>query len=590
MATKKPKTASTCLFLFLLSFLSLSISSSGTLVGLSYSVKGNSAYSFPGEVVSFLNLNKASPGVSVDLYLNESLVKSLLHSESSAVSWLHTHVETLLPHFSIRSIVLTSRSENFSGKDVLARLKAFHLVLSKVHLGRKVKVSVALSLSLLENLKTSQPRDLQRIFGFVEKIRSFVTIEACIDGELGYGYHLVQLIREARFNLPSNDVPVIFTLKSLVAPGARVAAELVTKVSKYLESKTELYAEVSSLEDFLQENLISSPRRELRNNLKITSHDILNPPTTIFQTTPPGSNPPDFPTPTIVTVPATNPVTVTPANPSLTPLPIPSTTPVNIPPATPVNPPGPITNPTTVPAPIMVPGAQPITNPVTTYPAPAGNVPVTTPVTNPVTPPAQINAPAIPGQSWCVARSGAPENQLQSALDYACGIGGADCSLIQQGGSCYNPDTLQSHASFAFNSYYQKNPVATSCDFGGTAVVVSTNPSSGSCVYPSSASSSSTSSMTPPSTTPTTPTTTPTPTPIATAPPATTTASPLLPGVPGSVTPPTVLNSSSPNTVFGSDSPPVVNTSTTTSIKAQHLKGYFTLVISLVTGIIILQV
>ncbi|XP_044498234.1 cell wall protein RTB1-like [Mangifera indica] len=606
------KTAPKCFFLFLFSFLILSISSSGTLVGLSYNVKGNSAYL--DEVVSLLKLNKASPRVSVDLYLNESLVDSFSHSESSAISWLKTHVETLLPHVKIRSIVLICRYENLSGKDVLARLKTFHLVLGKVDLGRKVKVSVGFSLSLLENLQTSHQRDLQRIFYFVKKIRSFVNIEACMSGESGTGDDFVQsIIKKVSNNLPSNDVPVIFRIKSPVFPSARAAAEFVTKVSKSLENKIELYAEVSSLEDFVQEEPIFLPRRELLNSLKITSHGIFNPSTAIFET--------EIPRPTIVTVPATNPVTVTPS-PDLTPLPITSTTPVNIPSATPDNPPGPVTNPAMTPVPVTVPGAQPTTNPVTTYPAPAGNVPVSTPVTSPVTPPAQTNAPAIRGQSWCMARSGAPETQLQSALDYACGIGGADCSLIQQGGSCYNPNTLQNHASFAFNNFYQKNPVATSCDFGGTAVIVSTNPSYGNCVYPASASSSSstpattpptttppsttpattppsttpattppstTPSTTPPSTTPattppsTTPTTTPATTPTATAPPATTTGSPLPPGVPGSVTPPSVLNSSSPNTIIGPDSPPVVNTSV-----SAPFKGCFSLATSLVTGIIIL--
>lgn len=116
----------------------------------------------------------------------------------------------------------------------------------------------------------------------------------------------------------------------------------------------------------------------------------------------------------------------------------------------------------------FVNGGQPITNPVTTYPAPQqGNVPA---VTNPV-------APAVSGQGWCVAKTGVTEAVLQSGLDYACGMGGTDCSQIQQGGSCYDPNTLQNHASFAFNSYYQKNPVATSCDFGGAASLVSTNPS-----------------------------------------------------------------------------------------------------------------
>uniref|UniRef100_A0A0E0MZL5 X8 domain-containing protein n=3 Tax=Oryza TaxID=4527 RepID=A0A0E0MZL5_ORYRU len=80
------------------------------------------------------------------------------------------------------------------------------------------------------------------------------------------------------------------------------------------------------------------------------------------------------------------------------------------------------------------------------------------------------------GGSWCVASQSASPTALQVALDYACGYG-ADCSAIQPGGSCFNPDTVHDHASYAFNSYYQKNPVATSCDFGGTATITNTDPS-----------------------------------------------------------------------------------------------------------------
>ncbi|GFY89111.1 O-Glycosyl hydrolases family 17 protein [Actinidia rufa] len=188
---------------------------------------------------------------------------------------------------------------------------------------------------------------------------------------------------------------------------------------------------------------------------KATQHDTIYPPTTTFPTTPVTIPPDNNPTPTIVTVPSTNPAS--------TPLTVPSTNPA------------PITNPVTTPG--AVPGTQPITNPVTTYPAPSTGIPVTTPVTNPVAPPAMTGSPAVPGQSWCVARSGSPEASLQSALDYACGIGGADCSVIQQGASCYNPNTMENHASYAFNSYYQKNPVQTSCDFGGTAIITNMNPS-----------------------------------------------------------------------------------------------------------------
>lgn len=78
---------------------------------------------------------------------------------------------------------------------------------------------------------------------------------------------------------------------------------------------------------------------------------------------------------------------------------------------------------------------------------------------------------------WCIAKANASPTSLQVALDYACGYGGADCGQIQQGASCYEPNTLRDHASFAFNSYYQKHPGSDSCNFGGAAQLTSTDPS-----------------------------------------------------------------------------------------------------------------
>ncbi|KAH7568627.1 hypothetical protein JRO89_XS06G0024500 [Xanthoceras sorbifolium] len=129
-----------------------------------------------------------------------------------------------------------------------------------------------------------------------------------------------------------------------------------------------------------------------------------------------------------------------------------------------------------------------------------------------------------PSGSWCVANPTASPTALQVALDYACGFGGADCSAIQPGGSCYNPTSLHDHASYAFNDYYHKNPAPTSCAFGGTAQLTSTDPSSGSCRYPSSTASTSTSppvnptppTMSTPTTMPTTPITPGTTTPDST--------------------------------------------------------------------------
>lgn len=96
------------------------------------------------------------------------------------------------------------------------------------------------------------------------------------------------------------------------------------------------------------------------------------------------------------------------------------------------------------------------------------------------------NASHMPG-NWCVATASATPEALQGALDYACGPGQADCSLIQPGQACFNPNTLVAHASYAFNSYYQLHQrAAGSCVFAGAASVVAQNPSYSGCEYPGS--------------------------------------------------------------------------------------------------------
>ncbi|CAN7119385.1 unnamed protein product [Brassica rapa subsp. narinosa] len=89
------------------------------------------------------------------------------------------------------------------------------------------------------------------------------------------------------------------------------------------------------------------------------------------------------------------------------------------------------------------------------------------------------------GESWCVSNGDAAKEKLQAALDYACGEGGADCRPIQPGATCYHPKSLEAHASFAFNSYYQKNARRDgTCYFGGTAHVVTQHPRYGKCKFP----------------------------------------------------------------------------------------------------------
>ncbi|OIW12041.1 hypothetical protein TanjilG_24439 [Lupinus angustifolius] len=120
---------------------------------------------------------------------------------------------------------------------------------------------------------------------------------------------------------------------------------------------------------------------------------------------------------------------------------------------------------------------------------------MTNPVAAPTTPdrsksPASqtptVTSPATPKPdkaSWCVPKAGVSNVNLQANLDYACGHS-IDCSPIQPGGACFEPNTLLNHAAYAMNLFYQaagQNPLT--CDFLQTAMLSMNNPSYNNCVY-----------------------------------------------------------------------------------------------------------
>ncbi|KAE8646799.1 glucan endo-1,3-beta-glucosidase 4 isoform X2 [Cucumis sativus] len=87
-------------------------------------------------------------------------------------------------------------------------------------------------------------------------------------------------------------------------------------------------------------------------------------------------------------------------------------------------------------------------------------------------------------EQWCVADEQTPDDELQMALDWACGRGGANCSSIQPNQPCFNPNTVKDHASFAFNNYFQSfKHQGGSCFFKGAAIITELDPSHGSCQY-----------------------------------------------------------------------------------------------------------
>ncbi|KAI4370982.1 hypothetical protein MLD38_019266 [Melastoma candidum] len=177
--------------------------------------------------------------------------------------------------------------------------------------------------------------------------------------------------------------------------------------------------------------------------------------------------------------------------------------------------------------PVVNPTTPSTTTPLVAFASPPPPTALMSTPTNQVTTPTTAGT----GGTWCIAMPSASPTTLQVALDYACGYGGADCSALQPGASCYDPNTVQDHASYAFNDYYQKNPIPTSCVFGGVAQLAYSDPSHGNCHFA-------------------------TPTSTATTPPATVTPSPVV------LTPPVIV--SPPPPVIVSPPPPVYYTPTTT--------------------------
>nr|ADK92864.1 glycosyl hydrolase 2 [Hypericum perforatum] len=87
-------------------------------------------------------------------------------------------------------------------------------------------------------------------------------------------------------------------------------------------------------------------------------------------------------------------------------------------------------------------------------------------------------------EQWCVADEQTPDDELQVALDWVCGKGGANCSQIQVNQPCYLPNTVRSHASYAFNYYFQRyKNKGGSCYFKGAALITGLDPSHSSCRY-----------------------------------------------------------------------------------------------------------
>lgn len=82
-------------------------------------------------------------------------------------------------------------------------------------------------------------------------------------------------------------------------------------------------------------------------------------------------------------------------------------------------------------------------------------------------------------KTWCIAKPSSSDAALKDNIQYACdNVDWKNCSLILEGGSCSNPDTLMNHASVVMNVYYQnKHRNYWNCDFRNSGLIVLTDPS-----------------------------------------------------------------------------------------------------------------
>ncbi|XP_010275510.1 PREDICTED: glucan endo-1,3-beta-D-glucosidase-like [Nelumbo nucifera] len=89
----------------------------------------------------------------------------------------------------------------------------------------------------------------------------------------------------------------------------------------------------------------------------------------------------------------------------------------------------------------------------------------------------------VSGQkTWCVAKPSSDDATLLANINYACSQ--VDCRIIQRGCPCFFPDNLINHASVAMNLYYQsRGKNRWNCDFKNSALIVTTDPSYGNCIY-----------------------------------------------------------------------------------------------------------
>ncbi|XP_058095238.1 glucan endo-1,3-beta-glucosidase 3-like [Magnolia sinica] len=447
-----------CLILLMCFFLC-----SGTLVRVSYD-GSNSSSSSPADLVQLLKRNSISHirisnknhgllsavcgnRIDVDLLVSMKNIEAVSKSRALAVAWVQREVSSFIGCTTITIVVSSESMKEDHLPMLLPAIKAVDSALVSLKVNGSIKLSASFSLAFIEDcfrihsIHSFQNfmNALVQVTDFLRKAKSCMILDAFCDDGLSLDDCLIRLRIRATSVLPDHDIPLQINVRNLPFSSPINGVKLRDQLTSQIGSSNRirllsLFIEKPSTKMLKKKELSREEERAFTYSHRKLIGSKVQSSASVRQL--------DVITP-LATVPVVNPTT-------------PTTTPV------------------------VIPLASPETPSTTTG----------TPVTNPNTSPTTA-APMSSGQSWCIASQTASQTALQVALDYACGYGGADCSTIQQGGSCYNPDTAHDHASYAFNNYYQKNPVPTSCNFGGTAVLTNIDPSTSTCQFPSTSTSSS---------------------------------------------------------------------------------------------------
>ncbi|GFP93513.1 probable glucan endo-1 3-beta-glucosidase a6 [Phtheirospermum japonicum] len=97
--------------------------------------------------------------------------------------------------------------------------------------------------------------------------------------------------------------------------------------------------------------------------------------------------------------------------------------------------------------------------------------------------------PSYVGKLWCVVKNGANMTAVAAAQTWACSNGNSShhtCDAIQPGRECSGSSSTRTRASYAFSSYWaEMRAVGGGCDFQGLANITKTDPSFGTCKFPS---------------------------------------------------------------------------------------------------------